>query len=156
MITVQFSSAAQLCLTLWDPMDCRTPGLPVHHQLMSIESMMPSNHLILRCLLLLLPPISSSIRVFSNESILRIRWPKYWSFSFIFLKYFILFFNFTILYWFCHISFICWVFLCFFILFKLLILGYPFCILVVCGVLFIVAFPRCVWVCTGGLSRFPG
>ena len=64
------------------------PGLPVHHQLqslpklMSIESMMPSNHLIL-CRPLLLPPsIFSSIRVFSNESVLRIRWPKYWSFSF--------------------------------------------------------------------------
>ena len=53
-------------------------------------------------------------------------------------------------------SFICWVFLCLFILFKLLILGCPFCILAVCEVLFIVAFPRCVLVCTGGLSRFPG
>ena len=48
---------------------------------MSIESMMPSNHLILCCLLLLLPSIFPSIRVFSNESALRIRWPKYWSFS---------------------------------------------------------------------------
>ena len=69
-------------------MDCSMPGLPVHHQvleltqLMSIELVMPSNHLIL-CLLLLLPPsIFPSIRVFSNESVLRIRWPKYWSFSF--------------------------------------------------------------------------
>src|SRR5574338_803523 len=53
-------------------------------------------------------------------------------------------------------SFICWVFLCLFILFKLLTLGCPFCILAVCGVLFIVAFPCCVWVCTGGLSRFLG
>ena len=53
-------------------------------------------------------------------------------------------------------SFTCWVFLCLFILFKLLSLGCPFCILAVCGVLFIVAFPRCVWVCTGGLSRFLG
>ena len=53
-------------------------------------------------------------------------------------------------------SFICWLFLCLFILFKLLNLGCPFCILAVCGVLFIVAFPHCVWVCTGGLSRFPG
>src|SRR5574340_1821231 len=52
-------------------------------------------------------------------------------------------------------SFICWVFLFLFILFKLLSLGCTFCILAVCGVLFIVAFPRCVWV-TGGLSRFPG
>ena len=69
-------------------MDCSTPGLPVHHQLpgllkpMSIELVMPSNHLILCCPLLLLPSIFPSIRVFSNESVLRIRWPKYWSFSF--------------------------------------------------------------------------
>ena len=65
-------------------MDYSTPGLPVHHQLplMSIESVMPSNHLIL-CRLLLLPPsIFPSIRVFSNESGLCLRWPKYWSFSF--------------------------------------------------------------------------
>ena len=68
-------------------MDCSTPGLPVHHQLMSllkfmfIESVMPSNHLIL-CRPLLLPPsIFPNIRVFSNESVLHIRWPKYWSFS---------------------------------------------------------------------------
>ena len=69
-------------------MNCSTPGLPVHHQLpesskpMSIESVMPSNHLILCRPLLLLPSIFPSIRVFSNESVLRIRWPKYWSFSF--------------------------------------------------------------------------
>ena len=73
------------CLTLWDPMDCNTPGLPVHHQLQSllklmpIELVMPSNHLIL-CRLLLLPP--SIIRVFSDELDLHIRWPEYWSFSF--------------------------------------------------------------------------
>ena len=85
---VQFSSVAQLCPTLWDPMNCSTPGLPVHHQLpeftqlTSIESVMPSNHLILCRPLLLLPPIPPSIRVFSNESALRMRWPKYWSFSF--------------------------------------------------------------------------
>ena len=53
-------------------------------------------------------------------------------------------------------SFTCWVFLCLFILFILLSLGCPFCILAVCGVLFIVAFPHCVWVCTGSLSRIPG
>ena len=64
------------------------PGLPVHHQLpeslklMSIESVMPSSHLILCRPLLLLPPIPPSIRVFSNESTLHMRWPKYWSFSF--------------------------------------------------------------------------
>ena len=69
-------------------MDCRTPGFPVHHQLpdllkiMSIESVMPSNHPILCCPLLLLPSIFPSIRGFSNESVLCIRWPKYWSFSF--------------------------------------------------------------------------
>ena len=51
-------------------------------RLMSIESVMPSSHLILCCPLLFLPPIPPSIRVFSNESTLRIRWPKYWSFSF--------------------------------------------------------------------------
>ena len=69
-------------------MDCSTPGLSVHHQLqtllklMSIESVMPSNHLIL-CHPLLLPlSIFPSIRVLSNESVLRIRWSKYWSFSF--------------------------------------------------------------------------
>ena len=84
----KISSVAQSCPTLCDLMDCSTPGLPVYHQLpeltqlMSIESVMPSNHLILCCPLLLLPSIFSSIRVFSNESALRIRWPKYWSFSF--------------------------------------------------------------------------
>ena len=51
-------------------------------KLMFIESVMPSNHLILRCPLLLLPSIFPSMRVFSDESVLRIRWPKYWSFSF--------------------------------------------------------------------------
>ena len=69
-------------------MDCSTSGFFVHHQLpeltqfMSIESVMPSNHLILSCPLLLLTSIFPSIRVFSNMSILHIRWPKYWSFSF--------------------------------------------------------------------------
>ena len=52
------------------------------HKLMSIESVMPSHHLILCCPLLLLPSVFPSIRDFSNESVLRIRWPKYWSFSF--------------------------------------------------------------------------
>ena len=69
-------------------MDCSTPGFLVHHQLpelpklMSVESVMPSNHFILCCPLLLLSSVFRSIRVFSNESTLRIRWPKYWSFSF--------------------------------------------------------------------------
>ena len=80
-----FSSVAQSYPTLW-PMDS-TPGLPITKsqsllKLMSIQLVMPSNHLIL-CRPLLLPPsIFPSIRVFSNESALCIRWPKYWSFSF--------------------------------------------------------------------------
>ena len=82
------SSVAHLCPTPYNPMNHSMPGLPVHHQLpdllklMSIESMMPSNHLILCCPLLLLPLIFPSIGVFSNKSALCIRWPKYWSFSF--------------------------------------------------------------------------
>ena len=78
----QFSSVAQSCLTVCDPMDCSTPGLPVHHQLTSTESVMPSKHLILCRPLLLLPSIFPSVRVFSSESSLPIRWPNYWSFSF--------------------------------------------------------------------------
>ena len=82
------SSVTQSCPTLCDPMDCSTPGFPVYHQLPeltqthTIQSALPSSHLIL-CRPLLLPPsIFPSIRVFSNESALLIRWPKYWSFSF--------------------------------------------------------------------------
>ena len=85
---LQFSSVPQLCLTLCDPMNCSTPGLPVHHQLLEFtqthvhcvgDAIQPSH------------PLSSpshpapdppSIRVFSSESTLRMRWPKYWSFSF--------------------------------------------------------------------------
>jgi len=83
----RFSSVAQLCLTLCDPMNAaRHASLSITNpqsppKPMSIESVMPSNHLILCCPLLLLPSIFPSIRVFSNESALRIRWPKYWSFS---------------------------------------------------------------------------
>ena len=66
--SIQFSSVTQSCPTLWDPMDCSPPGFPVHHwkvfKLMSIESVMPSNHLILCCPLLLLPSIFPSIRSF--------------------------------------------------------------------------------------------
>ena len=85
--SVQFSSVAQLCLTLCDPMDCSTPGFPITSswsllKLISIESVMPSNHLILFLPLLLLPSIFPSIRIFSIESVLPIRWPKCWSFSF--------------------------------------------------------------------------
>ena len=81
-------SVPRSCLTLCDRMDCSTPGFPVlHHRrsllkLMSIESLMLSNHLILCHPLLLLPSIFPSIRVFSNESALCIRWPKDWSFCF--------------------------------------------------------------------------
>ena len=83
---LQFSSVTQSCPTLCDPMNRSTPGLPVHHQLPEftqthIKSVMPSSHLIL-CRPLLLSPIPPSIRVFSSESTLRVRWPKYWSFSF--------------------------------------------------------------------------
>ena len=86
--SVQFSSVGQSCLTLCDPVNRSTPGLPAIAnsqsllKLMSIESVMPSSHLILCHPLRLLPPSPPSIRVFSNESTLRIRWPKYWSFSF--------------------------------------------------------------------------
>ena len=78
-------SAAQSCPTLCDPMDCSTRGFPVLHHVPKFaqthESVMPSNHLILCCPLLLLPSIFPSIRVFSNESALLIRWPEYCSFS---------------------------------------------------------------------------
>ena len=85
---VQFSSVPQSCPTLWDPMDCSTPGLPVHHQLLELaqthvhwvsDIIQPSHPLSSPS-----PPSFNlpSIRVFSNESPLRISWPKYWSFSF--------------------------------------------------------------------------
>ena len=86
--SVQFILVTQSCPILCNPMTRSMPGLPVHHhswsspKLMSTELVMPSNHLILCRPLLLLPSIFPSIRVFSNESALRIRWPKYWSFSF--------------------------------------------------------------------------
>ena len=87
MCSVQFSSVAQSCLSLCDPMNCSTPGLPVHYQLPEFnqahvhwvdDAIQPS---ILCCPLVLLPSIFPSIRVFSSESVLYIRWPKYWSFS---------------------------------------------------------------------------
>ena len=83
-------SITQSCPTLWGPMDCSTPGLPVLHHLLEFaqihvhwvsDAIQPS-YLILCHPLLLLPSIFPSIRVFSNESVLRIRWPKYWNFSF--------------------------------------------------------------------------
>ena len=77
---------ANSCLTLCNPMDCNPPGSSHISQsllkLMSIELVMPSNHLILRHPLLLLPSILPSIRVLSNESADGIRWPKCWSFTF--------------------------------------------------------------------------
>ena len=85
--SVQFSSVTQSCPTLCDPMDCSTPGLPVHHQLLELAQTHVHqvgdaiHHIILRRPLLL-PSIFPSIRVFSNESVLHIRWPKYWTFSF--------------------------------------------------------------------------
>ena len=87
-MTVQFSSVAQSCPILCDPMDCNTPGFPVHHQLLELAQThvhwvrFAINHVIFCRPLLLLPQIFPSIRVFSNESVLHIRWPKYWSFSF--------------------------------------------------------------------------
>ena len=88
-LPVSCCSVAQSCPTLCDPMDCSTPGFPVLTtsqsllKLMSTEPVMPSNHLILCRPLFLLPSIFPSIRIFSNELALCIRWPKYWSFSFI-------------------------------------------------------------------------
>ena len=85
---IQFSSVAQSCPTLCNPMNRSTPGLPVHHQLPEFtqthvlrvrDAIQPSHPL---SSLLLLRPIPPSIRVFSNESTLRVRWPKDWSFSF--------------------------------------------------------------------------
>ena len=90
---IQFSSVTQSCPILCIPMGCSTQGFPVQPgdnstnswsllKLMSIKSVMPFNHLIF-CRPLLLPPlVFSSIRVISSESVLHIRWPKYWSFSF--------------------------------------------------------------------------
>ena len=88
ILTTIFSSVAQLCPTLCDPMNCSTPGLPVHHQLLEFtqthvhrvgDSIQPSHPLSSPS-----PPdpIFPSITVFSSESALRIRWSKYWSFSF--------------------------------------------------------------------------
>ena len=74
LFATQWTAACQASLSITN-----SQSLP---KLMSIESVMPSNHLILCLPLLLLPPIFLSNRVFSNESVLRIRWPKYWSFSF--------------------------------------------------------------------------
>ena len=85
---VGFSSVTQPCPTLCDPVDFSTPSFPAHHQprrlfkFMSIASVMPSIRLILCHPLFLPPSIFPSIRVFSKESALHMRWPKYWSFSY--------------------------------------------------------------------------
>ena len=85
----ELSSVTQLCPTLCDPMDCIMPGFPVHHQLLELtqtppcrvgDAIQPSHPL---SSLSPPPSIFPSIRVFSSESVLCIRWPKYWSFSFI-------------------------------------------------------------------------
>ena len=87
MPSVQFCSVAHSCLTLYSPMNtAHQASLSITNswslpKLVSIESVMPSNHLILCCPLLFLPSIFPSIRVFSNESALHIRWPNHWSFS---------------------------------------------------------------------------
>ena len=84
----QIRSVAQSCPTLCDPMNRSTPGLPVHHQTLEFTQTHVHRvgdaicHLILCRPLLLLPPIAPSIRVFSNESTIRMRWPMYWTFSF--------------------------------------------------------------------------
>ena len=80
-------SVTQSCLTLCDPKDWSMPGFPVFQHLPKlaqtpIKLVMPSNHFIISCPLLLQPSIFPSIRVFSSESALGIRWPKYWNFSF--------------------------------------------------------------------------
>ena len=88
MYIYQFSSVTKLCLTLRDPIDCSTQAfLSITNsqswlKLMSIESVMSSYHLILCHLFLFLSSVFPSIRVFSSESALCIRWPEYWSFSF--------------------------------------------------------------------------
>ena len=83
---IQFSSITQLCPTFCDLMNCSTSGLPIHHQLPEfthvhqVGDAIQLSHPLSSTFLL--PPIPPSIRVFSNESTLHIRWPKYWSFSF--------------------------------------------------------------------------
>ena len=83
-VFVQSLSPVQLFVTLWTAAHQASLSFTISHSLLkfkSIESVMPSNHLILCCPLLLLPSIFPGIRVFSNESALHIRWPKDWSFS---------------------------------------------------------------------------
>ena len=85
-VFIQFSSVAQSCLTVCDPMDVARQASITHSRsllkLIPIKLVMPSNRFILCHPLFLLPSIFASIRVFSNESVLHIRWPEFWSFSF--------------------------------------------------------------------------
>ena len=86
-LLAQFSSVTHSCPTLCGPMDYSMPDFPITNsqsllKLMSIELVMSSNHLIFCHPLLLPPSIIPNIRIFSNESVLHIRWPKYWCFSF--------------------------------------------------------------------------
>ena len=87
-LSSSISSVAQSCPTLSNPMNRSTPGLPVHHQLreptqIHVHRVGDAIHLLILCRhLLFLPSVFPSIRVFSKESVLRIRWPKYWNFSF--------------------------------------------------------------------------
>ena len=83
----QLSSVSQSYPTLRDPMDYSTPSSPVHHQLPElvqthVHRFSDGLNLLILCCLLLLPSVFLSIRVFSSESVLHIRWPEYWSFSF--------------------------------------------------------------------------
>ena len=93
LVSIQFSSIPHSCPTLCDPMDCSTPGFPVHQQLLELTqslvhqvggTIQPSHPLLSPS-----PPpsIHPSIRVFSKESVLHIRWPNYWSFSFSIIPY---------------------------------------------------------------------
>ena len=85
LLLVVVAHFSKLCLILCNPMDCGTLSFIISHtllKLMSMESVIPSNHFIFCCPLLLLPLIFPSFRVFSSESALHIRWPKYWSFIF--------------------------------------------------------------------------
>ena len=88
VVRVVFNSVAQSCLTLCDPMDCSMPSFPILHYLPEFAQIHvhqgghANDHLILCCPLLLPPSILPSIKVFSSESVLCIRWPRCWSFSF--------------------------------------------------------------------------
>ena len=80
--SVQFSSVTQSCPILCNPMDCSTQGFPVHHQLEElVQTLIPWVADAIQASHLLSAPSPPAIRVFARESILHIRWPKYWSFS---------------------------------------------------------------------------